>query len=326
MSTGVIIASAPGKLMLAGEYAVAERLAPALAVATDRRVSVRLEAGGEGLRVTAAGLGLKQVPHTRAPLVAAALLACGYAGPGHVEIVSQLGSGAAKPGLGASAAITVAVMAAARVALGLGPPTLAEAIAAHRATQGGLGSGYDVATALLGGLTVFDPRSGEARSLPWPDGLYAVALSTGRGASTTALLKRLDAARRRDPAGVGRRLGGHAQASAALVAAFEAGAVGAILAAGAAAEQSLATFDRAAGIGVAGGGQLELRRAIEGAGAVARTSGAGGGDSMWAWAADPAVLERATQRALHLGFTRLAVEFPSDGLRVEREPSAEVAT
>lgn len=311
--------------MLAGEYAVAERLAPALAVATDRRVTVRLEPGGEGLRVTALGLGLRQVPATRTPLVAAALLASGYAGPAHVEVSSQLGSGAAKPGLGASAAITVAVMAAARAALGLDGPSLADAIAAHRAIQDGLGSGYDVATALLGGVTVFDPRTGRATGLAWPDGLFAVVLSTGRGASTTALLKRLDVARRRDPAGVGRRLGGHAQASAALVAAFESQDVAAILRAAAAAEQTLAAFDRAASIGITGGGQAELRRAIEGVGATARTSGAGGGDSMWALAQDRGAVERAVQRAAQLGFSRLEVDFPCSGLQVSHETGAEAA-
>lgn len=305
--------------MLAGEYAVADRLAPALAVATSRRVTVRLEPGGDDLRVTALGLGLREVPHTRTPLVAAALFAAGYAGPAHLKVMSELGSGASKPGLGASAAITVAVMAAALAALGLGPPSLADAIAAHRAAQDGLGSGYDVATALLGGVTVFDPRSGSAKTLSWPEGLHAVVLSTGRGASTTALLKRLSVARRRDPAGVGRRLGGHAQASVALVAAFEAQDARAILRAAAAAEQSLAAFDRAAGIGIAGGGQAELRRVIEGAGATARTSGAGGGDSMWALSDDPVALERATQRALRLGFTRLEVELPSEGLQMGQD-------
>ncbi len=312
--------------MLAGEYAVADRLSPALAVATDRRVIVRLEPGGEGLRVTALALGLRQVPHTRTPLVAAALLASGYAGPAHVEVTSQLGSGASKPGLGASAAITVAVMAAARGALGLGAPSLAEAIAAHRATQEGLGSGYDVAAALLGGVTVFDPRSGSAKGLSWPQGLHAVVLSTGRGASTTALLKRLDVARRRDPTGVGRRLGGHAQASAALVAAFETQEVPAILRAAAAAEQSLTALDRAAAIGIVGGGQAELRRVIEGVGATARTSGAGGGDSVWALSDDPATLKRATQRAIHAGFSRLDVDFPCEGLEMSEDISAEVAS
>lgn len=319
----MIVASAPGKLMLAGEYAVAERLCPALAVATDRRVTVRLEPGGAGLRVSAPALGLTAAPVNRAPLVAAALLACGYGGPAHLHVDSQLGSGQGKPGLGASAAITVAVMAAAHAAMGSAPPTLADAIAAHRAAQDGLGSGYDVATALLGGLTCYDPRGDAASVLAWPDGLCAAVLSTGRGASTTGMLKRLDAARRRDPAGVGRRLGSHAQASRALVDAFRAGEVRHILEASAAAEESLAAFDRAAALGISGGGQAELRLAIESAGAVARTSGAGGGDSMWALSDDPQRLERATQRAVQAGFSALDVAFPRAGLRIDTPPTLE---
>ncbi|MCB9729224.1 MAG: hypothetical protein H6744_19245 [Deltaproteobacteria bacterium] len=318
----MIVASAPGKLMLAGEYAVAERLSPALAVATDLRVEVRVTPGGEGIRVSAPALGLSEVPPARTPVVAAAILACGFAGPASLHIQSQLGSGPDKPGLGASAALTVAVMGALREAMGAGPLELHDAIAAHRSLQDGLGSGYDVATALHGGLVRFDPADGRALTLAWPAGLHAVVLSTGRGASTTAMLKRLDAARRRDPAGVGRQLGAHARASRALVAAFESGDAHAVLRAAAAAEQSLDTLDRSAGVGIASGGQAELRRAIEAAGAVARTSGAGGGDSTWALALDEAVAERAAQRAGQLGYGRLAAGFPGEGLRVSAEGDA----
>ncbi len=56
----MITASAPGKLMLAGEYAVVGGHGPALAVALNARATVRLEPGGAAWRVSSVDLGLRE--------------------------------------------------------------------------------------------------------------------------------------------------------------------------------------------------------------------------------------------------------------------------
>ncbi|MFO0748722.1 MAG: hypothetical protein U1F43_24125 [Myxococcota bacterium] len=47
-------------------------------------------------------------------------------------------------------------------------------IAAHRAAQGGRGSGYDVAACLVGGVTIFTPGPGtnppRVERIGWPEG------------------------------------------------------------------------------------------------------------------------------------------------------------
>ncbi|MFO0748723.1 MAG: hypothetical protein U1F43_24130 [Myxococcota bacterium] len=53
--------------------------------------------------------------------------------------------------------------------------------------------------------------------------------------------------------------------------------------------------------------------------AASRTAGAGGGDSVWALSEDPQALERAEAGARELGFTRLAIQFPGQGLQVGDE-------
>ena len=55
---------------------------------------------------------------------------------------------------------------------------------------------------------------------------------------------------------------------------------------------------------------------IEATGAVARTSGAGGGDCLWALAADEAGLQAAVEAAEEVGCRRLDVGWPGRGLEV----------
>ncbi|MCX5743511.1 MAG: phosphomevalonate kinase, partial [Proteobacteria bacterium] len=128
-------ASAPGKLIISGEYAVLDG-APALVLAVNRRVVARLV--GE--------------PSTAAPspflaAVAAELARRGRVMPAIVVDSSALYDGAMKLGLGSSAAVTVAATA---LAIASADPArvFPIALAAHQAAQaarGAAGSGADVA-------------------------------------------------------------------------------------------------------------------------------------------------------------------------------------
>lgn len=311
----MIIASAPGKLMLAGEYAVVGGHGPALAVALGLRATVRLAPGGGAWRVSSTDLGLVDAPVAEVPVLAEAVAEVGGLAQdgGHFRVTSELGSGPNKPGFGSSAAVCVAGLGALRAAVGSSPPSLAEAVRVHRAAQGGRGSGYDVATALHGGLCAYDndTQAPSARSMAWLDGLHAAVLFTGRGAKTTDHLSRLHAADASETylAGLGR-------CASALMDAWEAGAVDGVLGHASAAERALAELDAACKLGIRAGGIEEARRAIEGAGAVARTSGAGGGDCLWALAADAETLARAVRAAEDTGCRRLDVAWPGAGLEV----------
>ncbi len=336
-----VVASAPGKLMLAGEYVVAERSAPALAIAVDRRLEVEVDAldpddgllrsvapasnsGGKPSAllarwvVTSEGMGLVDAPVHHVPVLTEVLARIpGIPPAGRITIRSQLGVGEFKPGLGGSAALCAAAFSALwRISGAVGPPDLDVAIAAHRAAQGGRGSGYDVATAMHGGLVVFHPgqlargrhnaTAARIERIAWPEGLYAAAFGTGRSASTTDLLARVETWREEDAESFEACIEPLAAETVTLIDAFRVGEVHRILDAAAQVQEELATMDRIGDLGIMGGGQLQLNGAIEDHGAVGRTAGAGGGDCAWALTDDPDLLVRLTDALKGMGFVRIA--------------------
>ena len=105
----MIEASAPGKLFIVGEYAVVEPGEPAVLIAVDRYLRVRLVE-------TAAPVALSTSPHVQAAIGAVEEL-CAARGiaPRHfdIQIESELDEhDGRKYGLGSSAAVTVATIAA----------------------------------------------------------------------------------------------------------------------------------------------------------------------------------------------------------------------
>jgi phosphomevalonate kinase len=190
---GSPVVAAPGKVFLAGEYGVLDG-GTAVLVAVDRRAVGQfipeLDDGSplvaEAVRATRAALGDK----------AAALPA------GSVWIdsgaFSAEGDGR-KLGLGSSAATAACAVGAVLEMAGLPVAThrdLAFSLAesAHRAWQGGLGSGADVAAAVHGGVLQYSRPGGGgapvvrriARAL---DGLSLVVFSSGTAAATTQQIR-----------------------------------------------------------------------------------------------------------------------------------------
>lgn len=321
-----ISASAPGKLMLAGEYVVVERGAPALAVAVDRRM--RIEIVPEARRtwlVTSPGLGLRDAPLKSVPVLAEVVARLpGIPAGGRFTIASELGEGPKKPGLGGSAALCAAAFVGLWQLSGeTGAPDLEIAIAAHRAAQGGRGSGYDVATAIQGGITLFRPglQGAPARveAVQWPTGLHALVFRTGRGADTAEQLARMQAWREEDEASYEGCIEPLAAETEAFIAAFVAGDVTRLLDAASQVQEELATMDRIGELGIMAGGQCQLLGAIEDSGAIARTSGAGGGDCAWALSDDPACLAGVARACEEFGFEQLTLELGGLGTRVGEE-------
>ncbi len=156
----VVIATAPGKLILTGEYAVLDG-APALVIAVDRRViAIRTSTRCSSPFLLAVAHELAQrygadAPGTHAALEIAVDSSPFYAASDRTQ----------KLGLGSSAAVTVA---AAALALAAQHDTLdrdevlAIALAAHanaQGTKGARGSGADIAAAVYGGTIVYSMPS-----------------------------------------------------------------------------------------------------------------------------------------------------------------------
>jgi phosphomevalonate kinase len=174
-------ARAPGKLVLSGAYSVLEG-APAIVTAVDRYASADTSAAAT--RVT--------------PEVAAALGArANEAAPAFDA--DELRQGEHKLGLGSSAAILLASLAALELAEspGLGDQELAErlfprALEAHHQAQGG-GSGVDVAASAYGGTLRFVRSDGlpQVQPLELPAELVVEAWWSGQPASTSELLAKV---------------------------------------------------------------------------------------------------------------------------------------
>jgi phosphomevalonate kinase len=180
-------ACAPGKLVLSGAYSVLEG-APALVTAVDRYVCC--DAAQAASIVT---------PEVRAAL------------PGAVPPAfdaSALRSEGRKLGLGSSAAILVASLAAADPRQFSSEAELRQAIfgtalAAHRHAQGG-GSGIDVAASTWGGTLLARCRADgrlEIEPLRLPGALVLEAWASEVAASTAEFLHAVARFRERSPAG-----------------------------------------------------------------------------------------------------------------------------
>ena len=283
-----MIASAPGKLILTGEYAVMEG-ALALVVAVDRRAIARRR--GDPRSPAFAG-SLHFGPRGTSPFllavadeIAARRGAKDPATAAAMEVAvdsTQFFEGPLKLGLGSSAAVTVAATA---LALGTADhdEVFAIASAAHARAQGprgAKGSGADIAAAVRGGVIAYS-TSGIERVV-WPEDLTLIAFFTGASADTPTLVARLQAARHANPVSVDAALAAIAGASrAACQACALKGrdlAATALLSALALAAATMDQLASASGIPLVPPCVVAARAALGRLGGTAKTTGAGGGD------------------------------------------------
>jgi len=106
-------------------------------------------------------------------------------------------------------------------------------------------------------------------------------------------------------------------ATEALIAAWEAGDVERILQTARGAEDAVVAADEALDVGITASPHRVLREAVESGGAVMRTSGAGGGDCVWALAGDAETLTQALTEARRVGGEPLDLVYPAGGCMVE---------
>jgi len=311
--------SAPGKLFLIGEYAVLHGH-PAVVAAVDRRVTGHFVAGA----APATPLVEKVVASVRAYLLEDG----GTPPEGAPELDSSaLASSTGKLGLGSSAAVAAAGVGAMLEAAGCDiqyTRALAFTLAdnAHRAAQGGLGSGADVAAAVHGGIICYARRDGavDVRPLALPDGVELIVFSTGTPSSTVDHVRALEANLGSDPAARRERTAAIGALATAFMSACANDDARAVVQTTARANAELTALGHAIGLPIVTPTLEAAAKLAEELGGAAKPSGAGGGDVGVAFMTDGGAAETFRQRAPHIGLEILSIRTGASGLR--REPSA----
>lgn len=327
-----IRASAPGKLVILGEYAVLEG-AEALVLACDRRCQVEI----------ADYAGPASLLETRAP--EAQLHEYGPAKPSGLPLVDTVRSGVfggpdprpmrvlldssalfaesgEKLGLGSSAAVLTALAGAlqafdnkADLALSLN-----ELIALHRRLQGGRGSGIDVAAALHGGLNTFeiDDTSGAAiGSVRLPNSVGFAGIFAGKSAATSDFVERFRNWRRAEPVQSAALLTELAAVSGAGCNAVRAGDAERFIAAVAEYGKLLDALGNALRCDVLTPEHRRIAALADKFGVTYKTSGAGGGDIGVAFSRDAEALAAFRVAAAAENFAWVELAIAAEGLVVE---------
>jgi phosphomevalonate kinase len=310
--------SAPGKLILLGEYAVLFG-APAIVAAIDRRAVVTLgRAPNERCQVKAPGLAEAPAVFELAADGGLEWSDLSY-GRRHFEIVERIIAGLvttrkftghglspfaaildtraffgvhdgqpSKLGLGSSAALTVALASALEMWAGVAEDVDSNAdrlqalVDLHQHVQCGAGSGVDVAASLMGGVVRYRlddvGKVAEAAPVSLPEDLRMVFVWTGRSASTGDFLGRLTRQLEDNPEEMEPVLDELGSVSAGGVAAVAAGNPGAFLEAVDASWLALDTLGQAMSMPILGDEHRALRILAESCSVHYKPSGAGGGD------------------------------------------------
>lgn len=236
-----VVARAPGKAVLIGEYAVLHG-APALAMAVDRHARVRIEpCARDQCRVSTPQLGIASVgfsiesgsiqwdveaPGWPALRQTASMLSFlhglvieRFGDPGAfsveidtAELFIDTSAGPIKLGLGSSSAVAVALDAGLRLFAGgpaesgLSMRALHRLLKPYRRGQDGQGSGIDLASCLCGGVISYQRHGDEPEvsRLALPANLSLMFVWTGQAASTPDLLQRYQRWRREQADEAGR--------------------------------------------------------------------------------------------------------------------------
>ncbi len=321
-----LLVSAPGKMMITGEYAVLHG-AEALVAAVDRRAFVRARDSGEAASV---------VPPEAVAAFAEARRAANS--PTHrtgetglTVDTSSMRVGNTKLGLGSSAAAAAAAaglaLAEAGVSLDSGTGrarALEAALRGHRAISP-KGSGADVAASVLGGFVRFRKLGDAVETHPveWPRGLSARVVWTGVAARTSDYIARVDALAERDPAehrALMRALGDEADRFVSAVLAAD---TTEIISSTAAYGDAMGALGRAAGADIVTDTLASVGSLAAQVGGAAKPSGAGGGDVALAVLPDHDAEMQFVRLCAEHKFTVLLVEWGAPGVRVESAPVGE---
>lgn len=331
-------ASAPGKLIVTGEYAVLEG-APAVVMAVNRRATVSLRPTGDRWTLQAPELGIRQAAFsvssagcrwetvtgempTIVNSVFALLARQGIVTPQTppASITTQTtalwdAQSGAKLGFGSSAAVTTALV---RILLShakfdqyqwesFDPDLLSLLRSAHDHGQGKAGSGADVAASLLGGVLVYSNQKSNpyARTISLPEGLLWLAVWTGTATSTAAQLQTLGRFSEAEPATYQTQMRALRQRANAAALACSEGRVERTLEELIRYRDQVASLGKSAGIDIFSQPHRKLAALGEACNVAYKPSGAGGGDLGLAFSTSPSALAEFAERARGQGFQPL---------------------
>ena len=307
------VASAPGKLVILGEYAVLAN-APALIMAVDRRSRAEIRSSGNAVcRLKSTAEAERQVifrNRARSGLTLvdriteAFPIAEGEAWRGSLDSSGLYREGK-KLGLGSSAAALTAWCGAWLAWTGQG---IAEASVAvlrrfieqHTAYQGGAGSGLDVAASLHGGVIRFqlDEESGpRVESVKLPDGVDFVSVFVRSSASTRKYLAQFRARSAESPASAAFWMDSLDRLSESGIERAAAGDADGFLDAIRDYAGGLQALGEWMGADIFTPEHLQLTKLAERFDLAYKVSGAGGGDLGLAFSTDPVALARFRKAA-----------------------------
>lgn len=330
------VASAPGKVVLCGEYAVLDG-APAICMAINKRARAKVRVAGTGFQtVRSSGyidgewkfLAKKdgviewigdEPPEGGLDLLREVWTTMGIEEKFDIsmdtaEFIDPVGT--VKLGLGSSAALTVALVTALSGEMNRTGAAASDAAEAHRRLQHGRGSGADIAASLAGGVIEYRMQnSGVSRPLNWPTGLEYALLWSGKPASTSEKLQKLGEARR----------GGRSRtstvrlcaASEAIALCWSSGETSELLATLHRYNDALMQFDVDHDLGIFDAGHRELAEAAAKRRLVYKPCGAGGGDTGMVFASDEEAVAEFSIHAGESGYQILDVSLEASGVILE---------
>ena len=322
MQFTTVEASAPGKLVIAGEYAVLSG-APALVLAVDARAKCRIETCDTGgwqfatrpplwdanYRLEDLFNGNVRLPH---PAGLVPLLLRGsnrLLADAKVSLDTEsFFCNGRKIGIGSSAAVTVAIAGALEELVGVEVAQVKLRDAHARAF--GSGSGLDVATSYLGGFVRYE--DGVARNVSCPSELHFGFVFTGSSSSTASMVAKFKMWRAANQDCVIDDL-----CAAATATANSLDNAGEFLGNLTKFIQQLWILDQSACIGIWGEQHKVCKNIAESLKILYKPCGAGGGDTGMAVTADAALLERFMAQVQCEGLFPLNFKKDQHGIRVE---------
>ena len=316
--------SAPGKLMVMGEYAVLEG-APALVMAVNRRVSLRFLVAGSGV---ARNRSSRRSDHSQktptiSPEIALALTLGRNCDPAQnwtlkLDMTALLDQQGNKLGLGSSAA-KAAASAAFVVQSTQAEDVLPIALEAHRAVAP-KGSGADVAACTYGGLVTVQRSKGETlpdvQRVAFPKRLHWRSYFSGQSASTVELVHRVSDFRDEDPKAYSTAIDSLRQASESFHRACVEESPETCLGAARQHHRTLRVLGLQAGVSIVDDA-LELFASDLPKSAAVKPSGAGGGDVSIVFFDDRSEEDELDRLATRRGFQPLAMSVDEEGPRFD---------